>query len=401
MTASSVPTDLGRRVTALEGLRALAVLAVVVTHAGFLTGVTGGTTFPGLVARMDFGVAVFFVLSGYLLYLPHARRAVGLGAAPTLRDYAVRRLARIYPAFLLCLAGTFFLVEVARKEPLGDWLATILLGQTLDTRWQIPPLNHLWSLSTEVAFYIALPAIAWVLRAGRPRHQEGQVRRQVGRLAALMALAWMFRIGVHAGLVDNLAALSWLPAHLDWFAAGMFLAVVQTSSQAGWTAALAAAVRDAPIATRATGCALLWLATTHLAGPYDLRPATGAEDLLKHLLYLAAASALVAPAALRSTTGLDAMLSMRPVVWLGTISYAVFLWHLPIMFVVQDALGLRLFAGGFWPVLGVTLAVTVPVAAASWYLVEHPALRAAHAFTRAAPDPVLPKAADGVVPSHS
>jgi peptidoglycan/LPS O-acetylase OafA/YrhL len=401
VTASSIPTDIGRRVTALEGLRALAVLAVVITHAGFLTGVTGGTTFPGLVARMDFGVAVFFVLSGYLLYLPHARRAVGSGRAPSLRDYAVRRFARIYPAFLLCLLGTFFLVPVARKEPLADWLATMLLGQTLDTRWQIPPLNHLWSLSTEVSFYITLPAIAWVLRAGRPRHKEAQVRRQVGRLAALMALAWTFRIAVGAGLVDNLAALSWLPAHLDWFAAGMFLAVVQTSSRAGWTAALATAVRDAPIATRATGCALLWLATTHLAGPYDLRPATGPQDLFKHLLYLAAASTLVAPAALRATTGVDRMLSKRPVVWLGTISYAVFLWHLPIMFVVQNALGLRLFAGGFWPVLGLTLAATIPVAAASWYLAEHPALRTAHALTRAAPDPVLPKTANRVVSSRS
>jgi peptidoglycan/LPS O-acetylase OafA/YrhL len=382
-------TDLGRRLTALEGLRAVAVLAVVVTHAGFLSGVTGGTVLPGLVARMDFGVAIFFVLSGFLLYLPHARRSVGAGRRPSLRDYAIRRVARIYPAFLLCLLGTACIVAAARTAPVQAWLATASLVQVLTPSWHIAPLNHLWSLSTEVAFYLTLPVIARLLVVGSPRTGRAMLTRQAMRLVALVAATWAFRILVAGGVLGSLSALSWLPAHLDWFAAGMVLAVLRTGhAQLGWGTGVVRAVREAPMAIRALGLVLLWLATTSLAGPYDLRPATTSEDLLKHVVYLVSATALVAPSALDAVDGASRVLSSRWMVWLGTISYGVFLWHLPMMFAVQSGFGLRLFGGQFWLLLTLTLALTVPVATASWYLVEHPLLRRAHELTRRAPDPV-------------
>ncbi|TQJ50992.1 acyltransferase [Phycicoccus sp. SLBN-51] len=382
-------TDLGRRLTALEGLRAVAVLAVVVTHAGFLSGVTGGTVLPGLVARMDFGVAIFFVLSGFLLYLPHARHSVGTGNSPSLRDYAIRRVARIYPAFVLCLVGTLCIVGAARTAPVSSWLATLSLVQVLRPAWHIAPLNHLWSLSTEVAFYLALPLLGRALVAGPARPGRAVLNRQAVRLVALIAATWVFRLLVVNDAIGSLSALSWLPAHLDWFAAGMLLAVLRTGqAQLGWGTGVVSAVREAPVAIRALALVLLWLATTRLAGPYDLTPATTAEDLLKHVLYLVSAAALVAPSALDAVDGTSRALSSRWMVWLGTISYGVFLWHLPMMFAVQGGFGLRLFGGQFWLLLALTLALTVPVAAASWYLVEHPLLRRAHALTRRAPDPV-------------
>jgi peptidoglycan/LPS O-acetylase OafA/YrhL len=394
----SVQTDLGRRLPALEGLRAIAVLAVVITHAGFLSGTTGGHTLPGLVARMDFGVAIFFVLSGFLLYLPHARHSLGLGRVPTLRDYAVRRFARIYPAFLLCLVGTFLLVPVARHEPPGDWLATTALVQTVRPSWQIAPLNHLWSLSTEVAFYLLLPLLAWLLRAGGPVDGHGVLRRQALRIGAVALVAWAFRALVGGGHLGSLEALSWLPAHLDWFAAGMLLALLRVGAgQARWSTRVVAIVTDAPVATRCLAAALLGLATTQLAGPYDLRPATGPEDMLKHLLYLVAATCIVAPSAFDGSDAVSRLLSARWVVWCGTISYAVFLWHLPVMFAVQSELDLPLFGGHFWLTVAATLGVTVPIAALSWYLLEHPVLRAAHQLTRRAPDPVPDPAVEQAV----
>lgn len=392
---TSIQTDLGRRLSALEGLRAVAVLAVVVTHAGFLSGATGRSVFPGLIARMDFGVAIFFVLSGFLLYLPHARHSLSAGPIPSVRDYAVRRFARIYPALLLCLAGTYALLDVARSAPPSSWVAHLTLVQVLSPSWQIGPLNHLWSLCTEVAFYIALPLLARVLVMGRPATRTAMVRRQVVRLFGFVALAWLFRVLVGSGAVASLSALSWLPAHLDWFAAGMLLSVLRTAHlQLGWGTAVVVPLRDAPVATRVLGLLLLWLATTSLAGPYDLRPATVSEDLLKHLSYLFAATALVAPAAVDAGDQLSRGLSTRAATWLGTISYGVFLWHLPIMFAVQEWLDLPLFGGQFWLRLLLTLALTVPVAAVSWYLVEHRVLRRAHALTRRAPDPV-PSPVDG------
>ena len=396
----SIQTDLGRRLPALEGMRAIAVLAVVITHAGFLSGITGGQRMAGLVARMDFGVAIFFVLSGFLLYLPHARHSLGLGRAPTLREYAIRRLARIYPAFLLCLVGTFLVVPVARREPVGDWAATTALVQTLRVSWQIAPLNHLWSLSTEVAFYLALPLLAWLSRVGAPASGRAMMRRQALRVGALALVAWVFRALVDAGHVGSLAALSWLPAHLDWFAAGMLLALLRVgATEAQWSTRLVRMISDAPLASRCLAVALLWLATTQLAGPYDLRPATGAEDMLKHLVYLVAAACIVAPSALDGSDAVSRALSTRWMVWFGTISYAVFLWHLPVMFAVQSGLNLPLFGGHFWLTVALTLAVTIPVSALSWYLVEHPVLRVAHQLTRRAPDPVPDAGVDRGVPA--
>jgi peptidoglycan/LPS O-acetylase OafA/YrhL len=298
-------------------------------------------------------------------------------------------VARIYPAFTLCLASTFLIVSQARIEPVRDWVANVFLVQTLHPGWQIAPLNHLWSLSTEVTFYLALPLLAWVLRAGPPVGGYAALRRQAIRLGACIVFAWVFRSLVSHGYIANLAALSWLPAHLDWFAAGMLLAVLRTGAGAsGWGDAAVSTVRQAPAAVRILALLLLWLGTTRLAGPYDLRPATASEDLVKHLIYLVAAVAIVAPSALDAGDGLSRFLSTSGMAWLGSVSYGVFLWHLPIMFAVQEGLGFALFGGQFWAVLSVTLAVTVPVAAASWYLLEHPILRAAHQATRRAPDPV-------------
>ena len=82
MTAVAAPPQVaehpGLRDNQLEGLRAIAALAVTMTHAGFLSGQIGRDVLPGPVARLDIGVAIFFVLSGFLLYRPHARHHAGL-----------------------------------------------------------------------------------------------------------------------------------------------------------------------------------------------------------------------------------------------------------------------------------------------------------------------------------
>ena len=381
-------TDLGGRLTALEGLRTLAVVAVVATHAGFLCGTTGGHVLPGLVARLDFGVAIFFVLSGFLLHLPHARVASGEGRAPTTRDYLLRRAARILPAFVVCVAATWALVPEARRAPATNWLATTFLVQTLNIDWHIPALNHLWSLSTEAAFYLALPLLVLALRLlARGRRP---LTSQASLLLALMVLVWVYRALVSEGFAGlPLAALVWLPGYLDWFAAGMLIAIVRVGApHVGWARYVTDLARSVPVAARLLGAVLMWLATTRLAGPYDLAPATMGEDLAKHLLYLAAAALFVAPAALGATDGVTRFLSSRVMVWCGTVSYGVFLWHLPLMYAVRSALGLQLFGGHFWLTLLATLAVTVPVSALSWYLLEHPVLRSVHQRTRKAPDPV-------------
>src|ERR671921_757460 len=137
----------GRRaIPALDGLRAVAAIAVLLTHVAFRTGQTQAGAGGAVLARVDAGGAGFFVLSGFLLY----------PAAQPLRRYALRRAARILPAYWLLLA----VVSVTGSVPAAYWW----LGQGYGTEPLAGPLTQTWSLVTEVAFYAVLPGLAALAR---------------------------------------------------------------------------------------------------------------------------------------------------------------------------------------------------------------------------------------------
>lgn len=371
MTATGVgPASPGRvhHLLELEGLRALAAFAVLLTHAGFLSGATGRQVLPGFLARMDIGVAVFFVLSGFLLYRPHARRLAGGTPPPSTRAYALRRVARLVPAWLLVLAGTLWLVPASREGHGAAWLANLLQLQSLRVDWDVPGLAQLWSLSTEVMFYVALPVLAALL--GRVAARRGTGAHLVA-LGALAAATWGFRVVVGLGALPE--GWSWsrtLPAVGDWFVVGMVLAVVTADDRL--RERVGAVVRAAPWHLYGLAACVFWVLTTRAAGPYDLTPPTPVEAGVKHLGYAVVAGLVVTPSVLGARTAVSRVLASRWLVYGGTISYGVFLWHLPLMFRVRDTLGLGLFAHGFWVTVLGTLAVSVVVAALSWHLLEAP-----------------------------
>lgn len=362
----------------LDGIRAVAVLAVLTTHVGFLSGATGGRVLPGLLSRLDIGVAFFFVMSGFLLYTPHARAGYSDQPPPDAARYALHRLTRIVPAWLVVLPATLLLVDEAGRAPAGHWVANLFMVQTWRVDWQVPGLNHLWSLSTEMAFYVVLPMLALGIARLARRHGVRDARRELALLTSVVVVAWLWRLFAVRGLLGlPYAALQWLPATLDWFAVGMLLAVVRQRALAGEpTFAVAAqVVRQAATPLRLAGLLLLWLTTTRLAGPYDLRIASPSEDLMKHASYTAIAALTVAPCVLGSTDAFTRWLSSRPLRWLGTISYGIFLWHLPVLYVVRQVLQRDIFDGGFWVSWTLTVAVSVVVASLSWYLLEQPLMQ--------------------------
>src|SRR3954451_22078608 len=136
----------GRRtVPALDGLRGVAAAAVLLTHVAFRTGETGRGAGGAVLARFDAGVAVFFVLSGFLLY----------PATVPLGRYALRRCARILPAHWVVLV----VVAAFWSVPGTHWW----LGQTY-AGGLAGPLTQTWSLCTELAFYAVLPGLVWLAR---------------------------------------------------------------------------------------------------------------------------------------------------------------------------------------------------------------------------------------------
>src|SRR6266850_6882311 len=133
-----------RRLAALDGLRGLAALMVFVNH----------VQLPGLqpvAPGLDAGVLIFFSLSGYLLYAPFAR-AHGGGRPVDLPTYALRRLLRIAPAYLVAaFAISFLWYPALLEDPMG----------IVSTQWG--PILVVWTLQLEVVFYVALPVVARIL----------------------------------------------------------------------------------------------------------------------------------------------------------------------------------------------------------------------------------------------
>lgn len=386
-SASASASASTHEIRQVEGLRAVAALGVMLTHAGFLSGAVGRDVLPGFLARLDIGVAVFFVLSGFLLYRPHARAIAGGRPALRTRDYLLRRMARLLPAWLVCLVGAFVLVPDARYAPAVQWLANLLQLQAIKFSWDLPGLAQLWSLSTEIGFYLALPLIAWSLRSAV---REWGPRAEWLGLLVFVGVTWAFRMAYFNGVLPG-SGISWLrtlPANLDWFVMGMALAALLTDSPR--RRAVRAVVRGAPLPIYALAAVLFWLTTSTIAGPYDLTRASAWQDATKHLAYAVVGLLLVAPAVVSAVSPVGRFLASRAMVYLGTISYGVFLWHLPIMFAVREALGYGIFDGHFWATVIVTGVLTTVIATLSWRWVEEPVQRWARSVT--SPRPTLPTA---------
>jgi peptidoglycan/LPS O-acetylase OafA/YrhL len=379
LACAAVEASRTPRFVALDGLRAVAALTVFATHAAFLSGFTSASALGPLTARLNVGVALFFVLSAFLLYRPWvaARLDPAAGSRPRLGRYALRRAVRILPAYWAALLALGLVLGAYVPGALGEeWWIYFGLLQVYSQETVVDGIAVAWSLSTELAFYLVLPLLAaanWRALAGRPASQ--QVRWELWALAASVAVAFGLREAAHAGgwlaTYDLTLAGKW-----PWFAVGLGLAV----ASAAWSGS-PAAERPRLLRSAATHGWAWWAAAVALllaAGYTRLLPRevffmTHAELQLETLLFMLVGLALVGPLVFgdpsrpRSPAGL---LAHPAAVWLGTISYGIFLWHFPVLDWLVEAHGLGPAAA-----TAAGLAITLPLAAASWYALERPLLR--------------------------
>ena len=106
----------------MDSLRAIAALSVLVTHSGFLSGANLGTWYGDYTARLDVGVTIFFLLSGFLLYRPFVSARAGGARRPRIPDYARRRLLRILPAYWLALTVLAIWPGLPQMWEAHDWV---------------------------------------------------------------------------------------------------------------------------------------------------------------------------------------------------------------------------------------------------------------------------------------
>jgi peptidoglycan/LPS O-acetylase OafA/YrhL len=364
------------RFALMDSLRALAALAVFAGHT--YTGQYRFAAHPGLfllaVHVADEGVAVFFLLSGFLLYRPFivARRA---GRRYPLGDYAARRVLRIVPAYWAALTIVIALGFVDGVDS-GNWSVFYGFGQIYSPHLIGQGIGVAWTLCIEVTFYAALPVYAAV--AGRLAARRGGVRAEAILLTLLAAASLAYR--AHYANLLQTAEISRLPGYGLWFALGMGLALASVGARGP-----APAPRHWP--------ALSWLAagivfaaaheSPHTA---SLLGATGAA-LLLHVLYGLAAVCLLAPAVFEHGAGgpVRALLRHPALAWLGMVSYGFYLYH---TIVIAQ---LTRFAAGHgiaprYPLVALaSLAVSAACASISFHLLERPLM--ALARRRSGPRP--------------
>jgi len=355
-------------VPALHGFRAVAAMGVLFFHwvqvfPGFNAWLAAfhlpahpmiNLTVPWAIGWQ--GVPLFFVLSGYLLTSQWLGRPL---TAANVGRYYLRRALRIYPAvwlqLVVLLALGTVLPQVFVQLPLQSVVLNVLLWVNLPPAFA-PLLNDVWwTLPVELLFYLSLPLILGLQR-----------RLGLGLVVAsmlLITLAWRWAvIERYAGqdLSQHLAVLDSLPGALSVFGAGCAAAFLQHR-------------------LRPQDCRLLFaLSMLAFAGAQVLLVA-GIETYWQGGWLLATWSSLLAVslagmvvAVCRGAKGVvQEAMSTRPMVWLGEVSFGIYLWHLPVMRVLREFFPQAAHSiAGSLAMLVVVLAITLLLAALSYYGVE-------------------------------
>ncbi|MCV7301599.1 acyltransferase [Mycobacterium barrassiae] len=350
---------LAERTASLTGLRAVAALLIVGTHAAYGTGQLANGYLGALYARLEIGVPIFFALSGFLLFRPWVRAAAAGTPSPSLRRYAFRRIQRIAPAYLVVVLIAYALYQFRDAGPNPGHTWTGLLHHLTLTQIYEPVyffvmhqgLTQTWSLAVEFAFYAVLPLMAALLLSVlcKGAWRPGLLLLGLASLAAITPL-WLW-VQYATDLLPGSAGM-WLPAHLVYFVGGMVMAVLQV---------IGVRVKLLPVGSLAVLSYLV--VSTSVAGDINFGQVTLEQTLIKVALYAVIAWAAVAALVLNSGNGLQRLLSAAPVVWLGEISYETFLLHVITMEIVMaSVLHWPAFTGSWSIVLAVTLALTVPQA---------------------------------------
>jgi len=356
------------RVPALTGVRALAAILVLATHAAYTTGKYTHGYLGVVYSRLEIGVPIFFVLSGFLLFGPWVRAAVAGTAAPSLSRYARHRVRRIMPAYVVTVLAAYLIYHFREAGPnpghsVNGLLRNLTLTQIYTDSYLYSHLHQgltqRWSLAVEVAFYLVLPGLAYLLLVllCRRRWRPGLLLVGLAGLA-LISPAWMVLVHETEILPDG--ASLWLPGYLAWFIGGMMLTVLAAMGvRSYWFIAV-------PLAT-----VCFFIAATPIAGEPTTSPTGLAQAVVKIAFYAVIATLVVAPLALGDRGCYTRLLASRPMVWLGEISYEIFLVHLIVMeLTMVEILHWRVYTGSMPVLFIVTLALTIPVA---WVL---------HRFTR-------------------
>ena len=398
---SAPPIRRRARIIGLDGVRGLLCLSIAITHVtGYYSKHTAGVWKTNV---FGFSLVYFFVLSGFLLFLPHVRNVVAERSSvhmPNVRDYAVHRLARIMPAYLAIFLIVNFVLRLSyvRNAAMtpddartgigaitapGELLANLALVQTYFPAYIQTGIGPSWSLTLEYAFYISLPLLG--LAVFRMRKHSARNPFVVALLAptillivGLVGRALIPVVNRYGGTTDFIL-LNWGPniaavftksilTNADNFAMGMFAAVVFVAIEHG---ALPERISRRVRMLSATAILPVLVVSAAFFG-IAVQFVTAGVGVVAGLMILV----VVVPLARGRKSKLATFLDVRPIRYVGEISLSAYLWHFPMLLLLGR---LGWMAGDTLPGMlhniVILLAATILAATVTYYLIEKPAMK--------------------------
>ena len=332
----------------IQGLRAIAVLAVMIFHYN-----------PALLPGGFIGVDIFLVISGFLIasILFNKKNQVNYQPIATLKYFYLSRFKRLAPAYFAALAVVSILAAVlflpedfttyrdglkkAAYFNSNNYFATF--GDYFAPANYEQPLLHTWSLAVEVQFYLIAPFIFLFLP-----------KRILSWILPLSVIGFSVYAEYQLRILGQEQATYYsLAARLPAFLIGAWVALLMTKDNSE---------------QKEYGCELflIWLAVALIFVSFWLPKATGYFPGIAGLIPIIGAALLLVNTA---SSPLSRLLSSKTLVWIGSLSYSLYLWHWPVLAIIRYYTGVEILS---WQYSLVFIVSTLILATASYYWIETP-----------------------------